>query len=74
MGNNAYSRSGVDTEQTDRALARLIHEVAPTLAFGAASEIGIGHFAAVIRLGPIQLALTSDGVGTKLLVAEEAGR
>ena len=74
MGNNAYSRSGVDTEQTDRALARLIHEVAPTLAFGAASEIGIGHFAAVIRLGPIQLALTTDGVGTKLLVAEQAGR
>jgi phosphoribosylformylglycinamidine cyclo-ligase len=74
VGSNAYSRSGVDTEQTDRALARLIHEVAPTLAYGAPSEVGIGHFAAVIRLGPVQLALTTDGVGTKLLVAEQAGR
>lgn len=74
MGTNAYSRAGVDTDQADRALARLLLEVSPTLAYGAESSVGVGHFAAVIRIGPVQLALTTDGVGTKLLIAELAER
>ena len=69
-----YARSGVDTSEADRALARLLLEISPTQAFGAPSELGVGHFAAVIRVGPIQLALTTDGVGTKLLVAQLANR
>ncbi len=74
MGTNAYSRAGVDTDQADRALARLLLEVSPTLAYGAESTVGVGHFAAVVRIGPVQLALTTDGVGTKLLIAELAER
>jgi phosphoribosylformylglycinamidine cyclo-ligase len=69
-----YARSGVDTTEADRALARLLLEIAPTAAFGAASELGIGHFAAVIRVGPLHLALTTDGVGSKLLVAQAIGK
>jgi len=69
-----YARSGVDTSEADRALARLLLEIAPTAAFGAASELGIGHFAAVIRVGPLHLALTTDGVGSKLLVAQALGK
>ena len=69
-----YARSGVDTSEADRALARLLLEIAPTAALGAASEIGISHFAAVIRVGPLHLALTTDGVGSKLLVAQALGR
>ena len=74
MGVNHYAKSGVDTDEADRALARLLHEIAPTQAFGAQSEVGIGHFAAVVRVGPLQLALTTDGVGTKLLLAQLADR
>jgi phosphoribosylformylglycinamidine cyclo-ligase len=74
MSESEYARSGVDTNEADRALARLILEIAPTQAFGASSEIGIGHFAAVVRIGPLHLALTTDGVGTKLLVAQALGR
>ena len=74
MSTRAYARSGVDTGQADLALSRLLLEVSPTQAFGAPSEVGVGHFAAVIRVGPLQLALTTDGAGTKLLVAELAGR
>ena len=48
--------------------------MSPTQAFGAPNEVGVGHFAAVIRVGPVQLAITTDGVGTKILVAELAGR
>jgi phosphoribosylformylglycinamidine cyclo-ligase len=65
-----YARSGVDTSEADRALARLLLEIAPTAAFGSGTELGIGHFAAVIRVGPLHLALTTDGVGSKLLVAQ----
>jgi len=49
-------------------------ELAPTQAFGAPSEVGVGHFAAVVRIGPLRIALTTDGVGTKLLVAQLADR
>ena len=69
-----YAKSGVDTGQADRALARLLLELAPTQAFGAQSEVGVGHFAAVVRVGGIQLGLTTDGVGTKTLIAEAVGR
>ena len=69
-----YARSGVDTNEADRALARLLLEIAPTAAFGSQSEIGIGHFAAVVRVGPLHLALTTDGVGSKLLIAQALGK
>ena len=74
MKPSQYARSGVDTSEADRALSRLLLEISPTQAFGAPSELGVGHFAAVIRVGPLQLALTTDGVGTKLLVAQLAQR
>ncbi len=74
MKPSQYARSGVDTSEADRALSRLLLEVSPTQAFGAPSELGVGHFAAVIRVGPVHLALTTDGVGTKLLVAQQMGR
>jgi phosphoribosylformylglycinamidine cyclo-ligase len=69
-----YARSGVDTNEADRALARLLLEIAPTAAFGSQSEIGIGHFAAVVRVGALHLALTTDGVGSKLLIAQALGK
>jgi phosphoribosylformylglycinamidine cyclo-ligase len=74
VASREYARSGVDTVQADRALSRLLLEIAPTQAYGAAKELGIGYFAAVVRVGPIRLALTTDGVGSKLLIAELAGR
>ena len=74
MSSGKYARSGVDTDRADSALARLLLEVQPTLAYGPPSEVGVGHFAAVIRVGPLQLALTTDGVGTKLLIAQLARR
>ena len=74
MSRGQYAQGGVDTEEADRALARLLLELGPTQAFGPQMDVGVGHFAAVIRLGDTQLALTTDGVGTKLLVAELMGR
>ena len=74
MSRGQYAQGGVDTEEADRALSRLLLELGPTQAFGPQMDVGVGHFAAVIRVGSVQLALTTDGVGTKLLVAELMGR
>ena len=74
MSTSHYARGGVDTEEAERALSRLLLELAPTQAFGPPMDVGVGHFAAVIRVGRLQLALTTDGVGTKSLVAQLAGR
>jgi len=74
MPPSRYAKSGVDTDEADRALSRLLLELGPTQAYGPACELGIGHFAAVIRVGPLRLALTMDGVGTKLLIAQTVGR
>jgi len=74
MGTRHYARGGVDTDLADRALARLLLELAPTQAYGPPMDVGVGHFAAVVQVGPLQLALTTDGVGTKLLLAQLAGR
>ena len=74
MSTRHYARGGVDTDLADRALARLLLELAPTQAYGPPMDVGVGHFAAVIQVGPLQLALTTDGVGTKLLLAQLAGR
>ena len=74
MSTGHYARSGVDTEEADRALSRLLLELAPTQAYGPPMDVGVGHFAAVVRVGSVQIALTTDGVGTKLIIAELAAR
>ncbi len=72
MGSSLYAKSGVDTGEAEHALSRLLLELAPTQVFGTPSETGVGRSAAVIRVGPVRLALTMNGVGTKLLVAQAA--
>lgn len=55
-----YAESGVDIEASEAATAALV---------GAAGE-SAGDYAGLIDLGEQYLALATDGVGTKLLVAE----
>jgi phosphoribosylformylglycinamidine cyclo-ligase len=75
---DVYSRAGVDTEAEERGMATLLHHVNGT--FGLRPGIGrpllpIGYFANVLDLGRGQgLAISTDGVGTKLLVAQLLGR
>jgi len=75
----SYRESGVLTND-ELGLARLLKWVSQTDAFRrdkgtGNSELGIGYFANVIDLGRgMGLALTTDGVGTKVLIAEMLGR
>jgi phosphoribosylformylglycinamidine cyclo-ligase len=76
MGDSAYARAGVDTGRAGRAVTALV-DVLRTIDTGRERRtlLGAGHYAAVMRLaGNTGLALSADGVGTKLIVAEQLGR
>jgi phosphoribosylformylglycinamidine cyclo-ligase len=67
-----YSHAGVDTAQEEAALKRLVHQLQPTWPIQGIGRVvlDIGYFANVIDLGTIGLAITADGVGTKVLIAQ----
>ncbi len=73
---DAYAESGVDTSAADRGVAALV-DVLRTIDTGRASRAVPlqGHFAAVLEVAPnLGIAVGTDGVGSKLIVAEQAGR
>ncbi len=72
MAESTYGSAGVNTVKEEAALAGLLTWVGKTLAFGRyRSALDFGYFATVLDMGNnLGLALSSDGVGTKLLVAE----
>ena len=72
----AYAQSGVDTGAADRGVAALVG-VLRTIDAGRASRsvLPSGHYAAVLEVAPnLGIAVGTDGVGSKLIVAEQAGR
>src|SRR3954451_13889642 len=76
MADGAYARAGVDLARTGRALAALV-DVLRGIDPGrpSATALGSGHYATVRRIDDRQgLALATDGVGTKLIVAEQLDR
>ncbi len=73
---DAYAAAGVDTAEAGRAIDALV-AVLKTIDPGRPSSavVGAGHYASVLALdGQTGIALCTDGVGTKLIVAEQAGR
>jgi phosphoribosylformylglycinamidine cyclo-ligase len=73
---DAYAASGVDTSAADRGVAALVG-VLRTIETGRSSRAVPlpGHFAAVLEVAPnLGIAVGTDGVGSKLLVAEATGR
>ena len=72
----AYATSGVDTGAADRAVSALVG-VLKTIDTGRASRsvLESGHYAAVLEVAPnLGIAVGTDGVGSKLIVAEQTGR
>jgi len=74
MSQEAYERAGVSQSGADSAVQALV----AGLGGGGAGDRTVplpGHYASVVRLDEdTGIAITTDGVGTKLLVAEELGR
>lgn len=76
-----YASAGVDEEREQAAFAAVMRpwlSKTSVLRAGVSvvSGIGSGHFASVLSLGPglPSVAITTDGVGTKIEVARLAGR
>jgi phosphoribosylformylglycinamidine cyclo-ligase len=72
----AYAQSGVDTGAADRAVGALV-SVLRTIDIGRSSRsvLESGHYAAVLEVAPnLGIAVGTDGVGSKLIVAEQTGR
>jgi phosphoribosylformylglycinamidine cyclo-ligase len=73
---DAYAAAGVDTAQAGQAIDALV-SVLKTIDTGSPSRqvVGAGHYASVLALDEHNgVALCTDGVGTKLIVAEQAQR
>jgi phosphoribosylformylglycinamidine cyclo-ligase len=67
-----YSDAGVDVKKirsAQKSIGDLISSSHKMLAMGKVVS-GFGHYAGLIRLGKQTLALHSDGVGTKVIVAQ----
>jgi phosphoribosylformylglycinamidine cyclo-ligase len=69
-----YAAAGVDTDKAEEGLQRLIANVRSTWPAREA-EIGgvqlpIGYFANVIRIGNLGIALCTDGIGSKAVLAQ----
>lgn len=69
-----YSRAGVDTSKGEIALRGLLNWVNKTLVLRdktGAAMLESGYFANVINIGQdIAIAISTDGVGTKILIAQ----
>jgi len=76
VSDGAYARAGVDTGAAASGIGALV------AALGRIdpgrprrSLLGTGHYASVLALDEVNaIAICTDGVGTKLIVAEQAGR
>ena len=73
-----YADAGVDEPREQRALGNMLAWFRKTYAFRrgiGATVAGTGHFANVLDLGDgLGLVVTTDGVGTKLLIAQALHR
>jgi len=66
-----YAEAGVDIDRKSQSISALVeHLKFKRKGFGRPLDLP-GHFAGLIDLGDVALTLCTDGVGTKLLIADE---
>jgi len=66
-----YAKAGVDIDSKSRSISALVEHLRfRRKGFGKPLDLP-GHFTGLIDLGDVALTLATDGVGTKLLVADE---
>jgi phosphoribosylformylglycinamidine cyclo-ligase len=73
---DAYAKAGVDQGAADSAVAGLVRALGAIELGRPSRQVPLpGHYASVIKIDErLGIALSTDGVGTKLLVAEQLGR
>jgi phosphoribosylformylglycinamidine cyclo-ligase len=73
---DAYAAAGVDTDHADAGVGALVG-VLRTIELGRPSRsvVPSGHYASVLKVtDDLGIAISTDGVGSKLVVAEQADR
>jgi phosphoribosylformylglycinamidine cyclo-ligase len=73
-----YKEAGVDTEEADAGLSRLTSRItrtwpSPNAPMGAV-KLEIGQFANVVDIGGMGVAISTDGVGSKAMIADKLRR
>lgn len=69
-----YAKAGVDIDKKSKSIAALVNHLRfRRKGFGKPIDLP-GHFTGLIDFGEFALTLCTDGVGTKLMVAEELGK
>jgi phosphoribosylformylglycinamidine cyclo-ligase len=75
MSEDAYARAGVSQGDADASVAALVASLAASAPAESRQVLASGHYANVVRLDErTGIALSTDGVGTKLVLAEQLGR
>jgi phosphoribosylformylglycinamidine cyclo-ligase len=70
MSSTSYREAGVDIDLEATAIRALIKKLTYKRKGSCRMTGSVGHFAGLIDFGEMTLALTTDGVGTKMLVAD----
>jgi phosphoribosylformylglycinamidine cyclo-ligase len=73
---DAYAAAGVDTNQADLAVGALVGVLGRIeLGRPSRSVVPSGHYASVLKVSDeLGIAISTDGVGSKLVIAEQTGR
>jgi phosphoribosylformylglycinamidine cyclo-ligase len=75
LSDDAYAKAGVSQGDADAAVASLVSALAASPPAQSRQVLAGGHYANVVRLDErTGIALSTDGVGTKLVLAERLGR
>jgi phosphoribosylformylglycinamidine cyclo-ligase len=75
LSDDAYAKAGVSQGDADAAVASLVSALAASAPAQSRQVLASGHYANVVRLDDrTGIALSTDGVGTKLVLAEQLGR
>jgi phosphoribosylformylglycinamidine cyclo-ligase len=75
LSEDAYAKAGVSQGDADAAVASLVSALAASPPAQSRQVLASGHYANVVRLDErTGIALSTDGVGTKLVLAEQMGR
>ena len=73
MSQTTYRAAGVDTDEAEIGLSRLVKRITqtwPPPGSPGGVQLPIGYFANVIDIGGIGLAISTDGVGSKVIIAD----
>jgi phosphoribosylformylglycinamidine cyclo-ligase len=72
-----YRDAGVDTDEADAGLKKLMDRIVatwPPAGSKGGVKLDIGYFANVIDIGGIGIAITTDGIGSKAMIARMLGK